>query len=140
MPQPQSEPSPAHRNEVLLVGRVSARASRRELPSGDVVVGVRVVVERNPETLRGRTARVDAIDCVAWSDGCHEALASWALGDVVEVGGSLRRRFRRTDGGPPISRYEVEVEHARCLRQAESESGSDSSSDPVDPNGATQSQ
>ena len=110
-------PTPAHRNEVRLIGRVSARATRRELPSGDIVVGARLVVERDARTLRGRAARVDAIDCVAWSEECHQAMESWQLGDVVEVAGALRRRFRRIDGGPPISRYEVEVETGRLLVQ-----------------------
>ncbi|WP_020577478.1 OB-fold nucleic acid binding domain-containing protein [Actinopolymorpha alba] len=107
-------PVTAHRNEVLLVGRLSTRAIRRELPSGDVVVGVRVVVERDPNSLRGRVARVDTIECVAWSPECQQTMHDWQPGDVVEISGALRRRFRRTDAGP-ASRYEVEVERVRRL-------------------------
>lgn len=109
----------AHRNEVFLVGRVSMCATRRELPSGDVVSGVRIVVERDPQTLHGRAARIDAIDCVAWSDPWHDVLRCWELGDVVEVAGALRRRFRRTDSGT-VSRYEVEV---RCARRVDAAVG-----------------
>jgi single-strand DNA-binding protein len=108
----------AHRNEVHLVGRVSMCATPRELPSGDTVSGVRVVVERDPQTLHGRTTRIDAIDCVAWSDHWHDVLRCWQLGDVVEVVGALRRRFRRTDAGT-VSRYEVEVQRARLLAMAD---------------------
>ena len=59
-------------------------------------------------------ARIDAIDCVAWRQDCQQAIDSWARGDMVEIAGALRRRFRRGDAGP-ISRYEVEVETARLL-------------------------
>ncbi|MEQ4210059.1 single-stranded DNA-binding protein [Actinopolymorpha sp. B9G3] len=103
-----------HRNEVLLVGRVSMCATRRELPSGDIVSGIRIVVERDPESLHGRTARIDAIDCVAWSEQWHDEMRRWELGDVVEVVGALRRRFRRTEAGT-VSRYEVEVQRARLI-------------------------
>jgi single-strand DNA-binding protein len=89
-------------------------AARRDLPSGTVVVGIRLVVERDPRTLRGRTARIDAIDCVAWDPACQSLIAGWSPGDVVEVAGALRRRFRRTESGP-VSRYEVEVVEARLI-------------------------
>lgn len=38
--------APAAVNEVRLVGRVSADVEQRELPSGDLLVSVRVVVGR----------------------------------------------------------------------------------------------
>ena len=109
---------PPHRNEVLLVGRVAAPAVRRDLPSGAVVVSVRVVVERDPLTLRERSARVDAIDCASWVATCHAAMEEWRAGDVVEVAGTLRRRFRRSEAGP-ISRYEVEADRVRLLAPKE---------------------
>jgi single-strand DNA-binding protein len=103
-----------HRNEVLLVGRISMPATRRELPSGVVVVAVRVVIERDPRLLRSRMARIDAIDCVAWREDCQHAMQTWERGDVVEISGALRRRFRRGDTAP-MSRYEVEIESGRLL-------------------------
>lgn len=110
-------PLSAHRNEVLLVGRISMPATRRELPSGVVVVAVRVVVERDPRLLRSRMARIDAIDCVAWRQDCQDVMHTWQRGDVVEVSGALRRRFRRGDTAP-MSRYEVEVESGRLLARS----------------------
>ena len=86
---PEPVPILEHRNEVHLVGRVSADPVLLTLPSGDSVVSVRLVVER---------ARPPA-------------------GDVVEVDGSLRRRFWRAEGVPQ-SRYEVELSGARRLARA----------------------
>jgi single-strand DNA-binding protein len=106
-----------HRNEVHLRGRVSMGAARRELPSGTSVVGIRIVVERDPRTLRGRATRIDAIDCVAWDPDNQQTIGEWSPGDVVEIVGSLRRRFRRTESGP-MSRYEVEIEVARLIGPA----------------------
>jgi single-strand DNA-binding protein len=108
---------PAHRNEVLLVGRISMPATRRELPSGVVVVAARVVVERDPRQLTSRMARIDAIDCVAWRQDCQDAMHTWERGDLVEISGSLRRRFRRGDPAP-MSRYEVEIESGRLLARS----------------------
>ena len=57
------------RNEVLLVGRISQPATEVELPSGDLLVSFRVVVDRGrsarpvPEGRRAPT--VDTFDCVA---------------------------------------------------------------------------
>jgi single-strand DNA-binding protein len=44
---------------------------------------------------------------------------SWEPGDVVEVEGSIRRRFFRTGGGA-ASRVEVEVSAGRLVRRAAS--------------------
>ncbi len=107
-------PCPPHRNEVTLVGRVSAPAARRELPSGSTVVSVRLVVQRDPKTLPPRSAVVDTIECASWSVECHAEMERWSSGDVVEVAGALRRRFRRGESGP-ISRYEVELTSVRLL-------------------------
>ena len=115
------EPGPA-RNEVVLVGRVSAPAQERELPSGDVIATWRLVVDR-PVVGRGRRAgpgavKVDTLDCVAWTPKLRRAVRSFDAGDVVAVEGALRRRFWRT-GAAAASRCEVEVVSARRLaRQA----------------------
>ncbi|GAA2757821.1 single-stranded DNA-binding protein [Actinopolymorpha rutila] len=107
-------PCPDHRNEVRLVGRVSAPVTRRELPSGSTVVSVRLVVQRDPKTLPPRSAVVDTIECASWSAECHAEMERWSSGDIVEVAGALRRRFRRSESGP-ISRYEVEAASVRLL-------------------------
>jgi single-strand DNA-binding protein len=93
-------------NMVHLVGRVSAAGEPRELPSGDLVVMVRVVVPRAAR--RGKGATVDTIDVACWSAKARRAAARCAVGDHVEVDGALRRRFFRT-GTAVASRYEVEA-------------------------------
>jgi single-strand DNA-binding protein len=108
------------RNEVVLVGRVSAPAEERELPSGDVITTWRVVVDRPPRTRRadgGRAATVDTLDCVAWTAGLRRTARGLAAGDVVAVEGALRRRFWRA-GAAAASRCEIEVRRVRRLAQA----------------------
>jgi single-strand DNA-binding protein len=93
-------------NSVHLVGRVSAVGEPRELPSGDTVVTLRVVV---PRSVRDRKrAAVDTIDVACWSAATRRSAARCAVDDHVEVDGSLRRRFFRT-GAAVASRYEVEA-------------------------------
>ena len=105
-----------HRNEVLLTGRVAAEAFERELPSGDIVVEMRLVVRRRAQ--RGVAPRqpVDTIDCVARSAGQRRVLLGFDPGDIVEVRGELHRRFYKQGG--PVSRYEVEVHKARRVMRA----------------------
>ena len=102
-------------NVVKLVGRVSAVGEPRELPSGDLVVMVRVVVSRPPRRARGAT--VDTIDVACWSARARRSASRCAVGDEVEVEGSLRRRFFRAGGGV-ASRYEVEASAVKRRRGA----------------------
>jgi single-strand DNA-binding protein len=108
-----------HRNEVLLVGRMTSPAEERVLPSGDVLVTWRIVVDRPPQprTSERRTPTVDTLDCVAWRGDVRRSAASWSVGDTVELSGSLRRRFWRATTGP-VSRTEVEVVRGRRLAKA----------------------
>ncbi len=110
-------PIPAPCNEVVLVGRVSAAPERRELPSGDELVTLRVVVDRPPR--RGSTRRqVDVIDVACWSRRTQRSAAGLAADDDVRVEGALRRRFFAA-GGSRASRYEVEASRvARLTRRA----------------------
>ena len=39
---------PSHVNDVHLIGRLSAEPATREMPSGDVMMSFRLVVERAP--------------------------------------------------------------------------------------------
>ncbi len=105
-------------NEVRLRGRLGAAPEQRVLPSGDTVVSFRVVVDRPPRPgATGSTARVDTIDCTAFRADVRRRCLRWAAGDVVEVDGSLRRRFFRAAGGP-ASRYDVEVLAAARVARA----------------------
>lgn len=109
-------------NEVRLQGRVSGAPEVRELPSGDELVLVRVVVARQPVRVRPdgrRSPSVDVIDCAAWDGRVRRSITSWQDGDEVALVGALRRRFFRA-GGQTASRVEVEVSSARRLRRAAS--------------------
>lgn len=114
------------RNEVVLVGRISGGPEERELPSGDLLVSWRVVVER-PAPRRAvpagvRAPTVDTLDCVAWTAAVRRTARGLADGDVVSVEGALRRRFWRGEGGA-ASRTEVEVEQLRRLSRRKAPPG-----------------
>jgi len=93
-------------NEVRLIGRVGEPPQLRELPSTDQVVTFRLVVPRGPR--ERRPPQVDTVDCAVWTAALRGRALRLMGGDVVEVRGRLRRRFRQGAGGP-VSRYEVEV-------------------------------
>ena len=119
------DPTPdedTHVNQVRLRGRVSAEPEVRELPSGDRLVTARLVVARPPGPARQRQA-FDVLNCVAWTARAPRLLAGWQPGAVVEVEGSIRRRFRRAQPGKAglASWVEVEVAAARRVPAAPSE-------------------
>jgi len=93
-------------NEVLLVGRVSAPAVSRELPSGDKVVEFRVVVERSIS--RSKKREVDTLDIAAWSASARKSALSLKAESWVEVQGAVRRRFWQAPSGL-ASRWQVEA-------------------------------
>ena len=87
------------RNEVLLCGRLAAAAEERELPSGDRIVTLRVVVARSQAATRRRQpvegpkrATVDTIDVVCWTAATRRTALRLRADVVVEVEGALRRR------------------------------------------------
>ena len=105
------------RNEVMLWGRLSAPAEQRELPSGDVIVTFRVVVDRPKHLSRPRRTApdakarppgVDTIDVVCWSASTRRSALRLEGGAHIEVEGALRRRFFGGAAGRQ-SRYEVEA-------------------------------
>jgi single-strand DNA-binding protein len=104
-----AEPS-AHVNEVHLVGRVSGDIRETTMPSGDVMARFHWIVERSAKARRERprAPAVDALGCTAWSASSRRTLAAVRPGDVLEVTGSLRRRFQR-GAATPTSWYDVEV-------------------------------
>ncbi len=107
-------------NQVLVRGRVSSGPQQRELPSGSVVVGVRLSIERSPTPMtKGSRQQVDWVDCSAWGALQRRAVGTWREGDLVEVTGALRRRTSRGPRGL-ITRLEVEVLRARMVKRAAS--------------------
>jgi single-strand DNA-binding protein len=105
-------------NEVRIRGRLAADPQLRELPSGDSVVNLRVVVERPVPTGKEKPRqRVDSLECAIWSGRLKTQVQRWSAGDVVDVTGALRRRFFRA-GGATASRVEVELTGGRLIRRA----------------------
>lgn len=120
MDQSTDDRSSSHRNEVVLVGRLAAPAADKQLPSGDVLTSFRVIVDRVPRRgapAGGKQATVDAIECVAWTAATRRATSSWRQHDLVEVHGTLHRRFWRA-GAAVQSVCEVEVTTARRVQKA----------------------
>jgi single-strand DNA-binding protein len=110
------ESQPDDVNEVTLVGRLSQPAEEQVLPSGDEMWKFRVIVGRHGAA--ATRASVDTLDCVVWSKRPARSVSTWRTGDLVEVRGSLRRRFFSPAGGGRVSRCEVEVASARLIRRA----------------------
>jgi|SRR4051794_4851056 len=107
-------------NQVRLRGRLAAAPRLRELPSGDTVWNLRVVVER-PPLPPGRDRprqRVDSLECAVWAGRLKKQVEKWEAGDVVDVTGALRRRFFRA-GGATASRVEVELTGGRRVRRSD---------------------
>ena len=100
-------------NVVALVGRLTTVPEERVLPSGDVIVAFRISVPRTSTPLsKGSKQTTDWVDCVSAGARCRRSARNWAVGDVVEVGGVLRRRFLRGDGAAS-TRLEVEALRVR---------------------------
>jgi single-strand DNA-binding protein len=105
-------------NEVVLRGRVSGDPEERELPSGSVLVGFRVVVPREKTAMTtGSRVTSDWVACSAWGARVRKQVQSWRDGDVVEVRGALRRRHY-TAAERRSSTLEVEVLGGRLVRRA----------------------
>jgi single-strand DNA-binding protein len=96
------------RNEVRLRGRLAAASTEIPLPSGDVVCTFSLVVERVPDRRRVSSVRVDTLECKAYTADLRRRIARFAPGDVLEVEGSLQRRFFKAQGSTS-SRYDVVV-------------------------------
>jgi len=106
----ESKPSVAD-NHVFLRGVLAEVPRVRKMPSGDELCSFRLTVPR-PKGSFGRT-RVDSIECATTRLAVRKAAVHVVPGDVLEVTGSLRRRFWRTGSGSATSRYEVDVVTAR---------------------------
>jgi single-strand DNA-binding protein len=102
-------------NQVFLRGTFAGEAVERTLPSGDELVSFRITVARPP----GGRVRVDSIDCASTRATVRRSVTRYQAGDEIELTGSLHRRFWRTPGGWPSSRYEVDVDSLRRARVPE---------------------
>ncbi len=78
------------------------------MPSGDELCAFRLTVLRPS----GERAKVDSIDCATTNARVRRSLAAAVPGDLLEVTGSLHRRFWRSPKGLN-SRYEVQVRRVR---------------------------
>ena len=90
-----------YENEVRLVGRSSGQALEKELPSGDKVVEMRIVIARDNRD------GYDTLDIALWSGSLRKRALSLKDDEWIEVVGALRRRFWKT-GNVVASRWQVE--------------------------------
>ena len=105
-------------NEVRLSGRLAADPVLRELPSGDSVWNLRVVVDRPvPKGKDKPRQRVDSLECAVRTGRLTKQVKGWSADDVVQVTGTLQRRFFRV-AGANVSRVEVELTQGRLIRRA----------------------
>lgn len=80
-------------NQVVLVGRLGATVTRRDLPSGDVLTAFSIVVDRPGR--RGEPSRVDTIACQTTRTSVADRVERWGPGCWIRVEGALHRRFWR---------------------------------------------
>lgn len=90
-----------YENSVHLIGRCSTPAIEKELPSGDKVVEIRLIVARDDRE------GFDTFDIALWSSALRKRALSLKDDEWIEVSGALRRRFWRA-GGASASRWQVE--------------------------------
>ncbi|WP_170247419.1 single-stranded DNA-binding protein [Nonomuraea zeae] len=98
------------RNEVLLVGRLSAAVEEHSLPSGDTVTKWRIIVRRRQH--RKGAALTDSIPCVTFDPETAAIVRGLKPRDYVEVTGAFRCRVFGPSAAK-IWRYEVEVSSAK---------------------------
>ncbi|SDH19320.1 single-stranded DNA-binding protein [Klenkia brasiliensis] len=106
------------RNDVALRGRLAAPVELRELPSGDTLLVFRLTVRRpapRSREPRSREPRQDTITCVSFTRALITRSSGWQPGDLLEVEGSLRRRFWRTPTGRAVA-HEVDCRRVRKCR------------------------
>ena len=100
------------RNEVFLEGRVSSQPKESVLPSGDLVVEFRIVIDRLFQ--RGSKREVDTLDIAVWAARARKASMRLQVDDWVAIDGAVRRRFWKAPTGL-ASRWQVEASQLRRL-------------------------
>jgi single-strand DNA-binding protein len=107
--EPDNRSSTTHRNEVLLAGEITDAPSLRTLADGRDVVTFRIDVRVDTDTGVIR----DSFDCTADNPRTRKSALGWAVGDVVEVEGVVRRKFYRSGAA---SRPFTVIEASRAKR------------------------
>ncbi|MFC5820405.1 single-stranded DNA-binding protein [Nonomuraea harbinensis] len=100
------------RNEVLLVGRLSAAVEERSLPSGDTMTKWRLLVRRRRHRRDGMVT--DSIPCVSFNQEVADVLRTLRPRDAMEVTGAFRCRVFGPASGK-VWAYEVEVATVRVI-------------------------
>ena len=95
-------------NWIFLRGALAQPPRERELSGSGIVVSFRLTVERPA----GERSKSDSVECVATSARVRRTLNRASPGDVLEIQGSLQRRFWRAAVGTQ-SLCEVSVESLR---------------------------
>lgn len=103
----------ADRNDVVLRGRLAAPAVVRDMPSGDTLLVFKLTVRR--PVVRPREPGHDTITCVSTAAALVRRATAWQPDDVLEVEGSLRRRYWRSPTGGAVV-HEVDCRRARRCR------------------------
>ncbi|HEU5157145.1 MAG TPA: hypothetical protein VFU43_09115 [Streptosporangiaceae bacterium] len=80
-------------NDVSLVGRLSSPPSVKTLPSGDLLMLWRLIVDRPPAERRTPRRVVDTITCVTFDGRLFGPAHEWRPDELIKIRGSLRRRF-----------------------------------------------
>jgi single-strand DNA-binding protein len=80
-------------NDVSLVGRLSDTPLVKTLPSGDLMMLWRLIVDRPAAERRTPKRVVDTINCVTFDDRLFGQAREWRPGELLEIHGALRRRF-----------------------------------------------
>ncbi|WP_327580802.1 single-stranded DNA-binding protein [Nonomuraea sp. NBC_00507] len=104
------------RNEVVLMGRLSAAVEEFSLPSGDTATKWRIIVRRRRRDRRGGIV-TDSIPCVTYNGEAAAVVRGLKPRDYIEVTGAFRCRVF----GPAaakIWKYEVEVSTAKAVTAA----------------------
>ncbi|MEW9551833.1 single-stranded DNA-binding protein [Nonomuraea sp. NPDC050783] len=100
------------RNEVLLVGRLSAAPEDHTMPSGDTATKWRIIVRRRRRQRRGGGTLTDSVPCVTFNPDTAAVVRALKPRDYLEVTGSFRCRVFGPAGGK-LWKYEVEVVTAK---------------------------